>query len=61
MDKRKPMLDSQLAIDWDDIPVLLSIYPPPAERQQPKTHHGSHSRRRARADVVIDLLRETGS
>jgi hypothetical protein len=61
MDKRKPWLDSQLAIDWDDIPVLLSIYPPPAERQQPKTHHGGHSRRRARADVVIDLLRETGS
>lgn len=60
IDKRKPGLDSQLAIDWNDIPVLLSIYPPLAERQQPKTHHSSHGRRRARAEAVIDLLRETG-
>lgn len=60
MDKRKPGLDSQLAIEWDDIPVLLSIYPPVAERQQPKTHQGSHGRRRVRAEAVIDLLRESG-
>lgn len=61
MDNRKQGLDSQLAIDWDDIPVLLSIYPPVAERQQPKTHHGgpgSHGRRRARVEAVIELLRE---
>jgi hypothetical protein len=63
MDRRKPGLDSQLAIDWDDIPVLLSIYPPVAERQLPKSHHGgagSPGRKRARTDAVIDLLRETG-
>lgn len=60
VDNRKQGLDSQLIIDWDDIPVLLSIYPPLAERQQPKTHHGGHGRRRARADAVIELLRETG-
>lgn len=60
MDKRKPGLDSQLAIDWNDIPVLLSIYPPVAERQQPKIHHGSQGKRRARAQAVIELLRETG-
>ncbi|MDP3512755.1 MAG: nucleotidyltransferase [Sulfuritalea sp.] len=60
IDRRKPGLDSQLAIDWNDIPVLLSIYPPLAERQQPTAHHGGQGRRRARADAVIDLLRETG-
>ena len=60
IDKRKQGLDSQLAIEWNEIPVLLSIYPPLAERQQPKAHHGGQGRRRARAEVVIDLLRETG-
>jgi len=54
-------VNSQLAIEWNDIPVLLSIYPPLAERQQPKAHHGGQGRRRARAEAVIDLLRESGS
>lgn len=60
IDNRKPGLDSQLAIEWNDIPVLLSIYPPIAERHQPKAHHGGQGRRRARAEAVMDLLRESG-
>jgi hypothetical protein len=60
VDNRKPGLDSQLALEWNDIPVLLSIYPPVAERHQPKTYHGGQGRRRARADAVMDLLRDTG-
>ena len=59
VDNRKQGLDSQLAIEWDDIPVLLSIYPPRAERQQPKPLHGGHGRKRVRADAVIELLRQS--
>ena len=59
VDNRKQGLDSQLAIEWDDIPVLLSIYPPRAERQQPKPHHGGHGRKRVRVDAVLELLRQS--
>lgn len=50
-DNRRPGLEAQLRLDWDDNPVLLSIYPILAERQQ--------ARKRVRADAVAALLQET--
>ncbi len=58
-DSRRPGLDSQLRIDWDDTPVLLSIYHILSERQQPKNPHSGRGRLRMRADAVKELLRES--
>ncbi len=58
MDNRRIGLDAQLRLDWNDFPVLISIYPPVAERQQPKNPHGGHGRQRVRAEAVLELLRE---
>jgi len=57
MDNRRLGVDSQLRLDWNDFPVLISIYPPTAERQQPKNPHGAGGRHRARPDAVMELLR----
>jgi hypothetical protein len=59
MDNRRIGADSQLRLDWNDFPVLISVYPPVAERQQPKNSHGGRSRQRVRAEAVLELLRET--
>ncbi len=58
MDNRRIGLDAQLRLDWNDFPVLISIYPPVAERQQPKNPHGGRGRHRVRAEAVLELLRE---
>lgn len=58
MDNRRIGLDAQLRLDWNDLPVLLSVYPPVAERQQPKNSHGGRGRQRVRAEAVLELLRE---
>lgn len=58
MDNRRIGVDAQLRLDWNDFPVLISIYPPIAERQQPKNPHGGRGRSRVRADAVLELLRE---
>jgi hypothetical protein len=58
MDNRRIGVDAQLRLDWNDFPVLISIYPPVSERQQPKNPHGGRSRQRIRAEAVIELLRE---
>ena len=59
MDNRRIGVDAQLRLEWNDFPVLISVYPPVAERQQPKNSHGGRGRHRARADSVLELLRET--
>jgi hypothetical protein len=59
MDNRRAGVDAQLRLDWNDYPVLISVYPPVAERQQPKSPHGGRGRQRVRAEAVIELLRET--
>jgi hypothetical protein len=58
VDSRRMGLEAQLRLDWNDLPVLLSIYPPVAERQQPKHPHGGRGRQRLRAEAVLELLRE---
>jgi hypothetical protein len=56
MDNRRIGLDSQLRLEWNDLPVLISVYPPLAERHQTKHPHAG--RHRARAEAVVELLRE---
>jgi hypothetical protein len=57
MDNRRAGVDAQLRLDWNDFPVLIAIFPPVAERQQPKNPHGGRGRNRVRAEGVIELLR----
>lgn len=59
MDSRRIGIDAQLRLDWNDFPVLISVYPPTAERQQPRNPHGGRGRVRVRAEAVVELLRET--
>jgi hypothetical protein len=56
MDNRRIGLDSQLRLEWNDLPVLISVYPSLAERHQTKHPHAG--RHRARAEAVVELLRE---
>ena len=56
-DNRRLGVDAQLRLDWNDLPVLIAVYPVAAERQQPKHPHGGHGRHRVRADAVAELLR----
>jgi hypothetical protein len=58
VDNRKFGLDTQLRLEWNEFPVLVSVYPPTAERQQTRNPHGGRGRHRARADAVVELLRE---
>lgn len=58
MDNRRIGVDAQLCIQWNDFPVLISVYPPSTERQQPKNPHGGRGRHRVRAEGVLELLRE---
>ena len=59
MDNRRVGVDAQLRLDWNDFPVLIAIFPPIAERQQPKSPHGGRTRHRVRAEAVIELLRSS--
>ena len=59
MDNRRIGVDAQLRLDWNDFPVLISVYPPIAERQQAKSTHGGRGRHRARTNAVVELLRVT--
>jgi hypothetical protein len=59
MDNRRIGVDAQLRLEWNDFPVLISVYPPVAERQQPKNPHAGRGRQRARAEAVRELLQET--
>jgi hypothetical protein len=52
-DNRNQGNDSRLVLDWDGIPVEISIFPAMAQRQNRK------NRTRARAAAVADLLKES--
>lgn len=58
IDNRRNGLDTQLSLEWNDIPVLISVYPLTAERQRPRNPHGRRARRRGRAEAVRELLRD---
>ncbi len=58
-DNRRVGLETQLCLEWNDLPVLLSVFPLMTERQQAKNPHGGRGRQRARAEAVLELLRET--
>ncbi len=58
MDNRRMGVDAQLRLEWNDFPVLISVYPPAAERQQPKNPHGGRGHHRIRAEAVLALLQE---
>lgn len=59
LDNRRIGVEAQLRLDWNDFPVQISIYPPVAERQQPKNPHTGRGRQRVRTEAVIELLQET--
>jgi hypothetical protein len=58
IDNRRIGVDAQLSLEWNDFLVLISVYPPVAERQQPKNPHGGRTRHRVRAEAVLALLQE---
>lgn len=58
IDNRRIGVEAQLRLDWNDFPVQISIYPPVAERQQPKNPHTGRGRHRVRTEAVIELLQE---
>ena len=58
LDNRRAGLDTQLCLEWNELPVLISVYPVVAERQQTKNPHGGRGRHRGRAEAVLELLRE---
>lgn len=59
MPNRRPDIDAQLRLDWNDLPVLINVFPLVAERHLSKGAAGSRGRHRARASTVEELLRET--
>lgn len=60
IDARQAGVDARLSLEWNDLPVVISIYPLVTERQRPKSSHGRRSRDRGRVTVVRDLLGEPG-
>jgi hypothetical protein len=48
--------ETQLRLDWNGIPVLLSVFPLLAERRQRRNPHTGRSRSRANAKAVANLL-----
>lgn len=52
--------EARLRLDWDGVPVLLSIYPLTAERHQKRGLHNGRGQPRARPAAVEALLAATG-
>jgi hypothetical protein len=48
--------EAQLRLDWDGVPVLLSVFPLVAERQRLRNPHTGRSRSRANAKAVAGML-----
>jgi hypothetical protein len=46
----------RLRLDWNDIPVIVAVYPIQAERQQRRNPHTGRSHARAKASTVAELL-----
>jgi hypothetical protein len=57
MPNRRPGIDSQLRLEWNDLPVLINVFPLMAERNQPKGTAAGRNRQRARANAVEELIR----
>jgi hypothetical protein len=55
---RRQDVDAQLRLEWNEIPVLITVFPLTAERQQPKGTGTGRGKPRARAEAVEELLRE---
>jgi hypothetical protein len=51
-------MEAQLSLDWDGIPIRLSIYPYVAERRQQRSPHTGRSPTRARMEAVVALLND---
>lgn len=51
-------MEAQLSLDWDDVPVRVSIYPYVAERRQHRNPHTGRSPARAHIDAVAALLKQ---
>lgn len=49
--------EAQLGLDWNGVPVRLSIYPYLAERRQQRNPHTGRTPARARIDAVAALLK----
>jgi hypothetical protein len=58
IDNRRVGLEAQLRLEWNDLPVNISVYPATVERQQARSATGGRGRQRVRADAVRELLRE---
>ncbi|MCF8177148.1 MAG: nucleotidyltransferase [Sulfuritalea sp.] len=56
---RRIGIDTQLTLEWNDLPVMISIYPFAAERQQVSSTHKGKARKRGGAAWVNELL-QTG-
>lgn len=46
----------RLRLDWDDVPVILAVFPIQAERRQRRNPHTGKSHARAKANIVAELL-----
>ena len=57
MRNRPDSPEAQLSLDWDGIPVRLSIYPYIAERRQQRNPHTGRAPSRARLEAVAALLK----
>ena len=53
MPNKRIVIDAQLRLEWNELPILISVFPPLNERQQ-----GGRGRLRARASAVADMLRD---
>ena len=51
--------EAQLRLDWNGIPVLLSVYSRDDERRQRRNPHSGRTQARARTDAVEALLAES--
>lgn len=49
--------EARLSLDWNGIPVQLSVFPYVAERRQQRNPHTGHSPARARIEAVAALLK----
>lgn len=54
---RPDEMEAQLSLDWDGVPVRLSIFPYLAERRQQRNPHTGRTPARARIEAVAALLK----
>lgn len=52
------MPEAQLRLDYEGVPVTLSVYPFPLERQQRRNPHSGARPQRARPEAVVALMEQ---